>query len=206
MEPLEKNIILRVAAYHFHSTNVLKPDWTSGPLSFLSSQYHLLSPSVSTVWEDILNVQTDTLQHTFAKNLPLSYWKRTLSLRKIHQLTHSQNFDRLLRAVDVCRLLHSLTSASSLAPYSALTQLLVLLTSRNFYLIRILLRLIANNVQDKAASHLGTVLSSFLRHLAQLLLHIIATFDAEDLPLFLQFSNLYSRILACVGASCQESV
>lgn len=190
MEPLEKNIILRVAAYHFHSTNVLKPDWTSGPLSFLSSQYHLLSPSVSTVWEDILNVQTDTLQHTFAKNLPLSYWKRTLSLRKIHQLTHSQNFDRLLRAVDVCRLLHSLTSASSLAPYSA----------------RILLCLIANNVQDKAASHLGTVLSSFLRHLAQLLLHIIATFDAEDLPLFLQFSNLYSRILACVGASCQESV
>ena len=52
--------------------------------------------------------------------------------------------------------------------------------------------LIANNVQGNDAPHPGTVLSSFLQHLAQLLLHIIAPFGAEDPPPFLHHPEIYT--------------
>ena len=51
--------------------------------------------------------------------------------------------------------------------------------------------LIANNVQGNATPHLGTVLSSFLQHLAQLLLLIIAPFNADDPPPFLHHPEIY---------------
>ena len=51
--------------------------------------------------------------------------------------------------------------------------------------------LIANNVQGNATPHPGTVLSSFLQHLAQLLLLIIAPFDADDPPPFLHHPEIY---------------
>ena len=46
-------------------------------------------------------------------------------------------------------------------------------------------------MQGNATPHPGTVLSSFLQHLAQLLLLIIAPFDADDPPPFLHHPEIY---------------
>ena len=51
--------------------------------------------------------------------------------------------------------------------------------------------LIANQVQGNATPHPGTVLSSFLQHLAQLILLIIAPHDTDDAPPFLHHPEIY---------------
>ena len=51
--------------------------------------------------------------------------------------------------------------------------------------------LIANQVQGNASPHPGTVLSSFLQHLAQLILLIIAPHDTDDAPPFLHHPEIY---------------
>ena len=52
--------------------------------------------------------------------------------------------------------------------------------------------LIANNVQGNPTPHPGTVLLSFLQHLAQLLLLIIALHDVDDAPPFLHHPEIYN--------------
>ena len=56
----------------------------------------------------------------------------------------------------------------------------------------LLTRLVANNVQGNATPHPGTVLSSFLQHLAQLLLLIMPPHDADDAPSFLHHPEIYN--------------
>ena len=51
--------------------------------------------------------------------------------------------------------------------------------------------LIANQVQGNDPPHPGTVLSSFLHHLGQLILLIIAPHDTDDAPPFLQHPEIY---------------
>ena len=118
--------------------------------------------------------------------------------------THSPEtttaFQELLQAIDVNT--RELPSALSPAHYAALTQLPLtypwarlvldlkeLLLSFDRHLITCL---IANNVQGNATPHPGTVLSSFLHHLAQLILLIIAPHDADDPPPFLHHQAIYS--------------
>ena len=108
-------------------------------------------------------------------------------------------FQELLQAIDVNT--RELPSALSPAHYAALTQLPLtypwarlvldlkeLLLSFDRHLITCL---IANNVQGNATPHPGTVLSSFLHHLAQLILLIIAPHDADDPPPFLHHHGAY---------------
>ena len=52
--------------------------------------------------------------------------------------------------------------------------------------------LIANQVQGNDPLHPDTVLSSFLYHLGQLILLIIAPHDTDDAPLFLQHPEIYA--------------
>ena len=102
-------------------------------------------------------------------------------------------FQELLTLIDSST--RELPSVLSPAHYAALTQLPLtypwarlvldlkeLLISFDRHLLTCL---IANNVQGNAIPHPGTVLSSFLQHLAQLLLLIIAPFHADDPPPFL---------------------
>ena len=51
--------------------------------------------------------------------------------------------------------------------------------------------LIANQVQSNDSLHPGTVLSSFLHHLGQLILLIIAPHDTDNAPPFLQHPEIY---------------
>ena len=52
--------------------------------------------------------------------------------------------------------------------------------------------LIANHVQGNNTPHPGTVLSSFLQHLAQLILLIIVFHDTDDAPPFLHHPKIYN--------------
>ena len=52
--------------------------------------------------------------------------------------------------------------------------------------------LIANHMQGNNPPHPGTVLSSFLQHLAQLILLIIAPHDTDDAPPFLHHLEIYN--------------
>lgn len=47
-----------------------------------------------------------------------------------------------------------------------------------------------HNVQGNATPHPGTVLSTFLQYLAQLIFHIVCPYGAEDPPPFLQHPEI----------------
>ena len=109
-------------------------------------------------------------------------------------------FQELLKLIDSNT--RELPSVLSPAHYAALTQLPLtypwarlvldlkeLLLSFDRHLLTCL---IANKVQGNSTPHPGTVLSSFLQHLAQLLLLIIAPHDADDAPPFLHRPQIYN--------------
>ena len=152
---------------------------------------------------------TAALPHTFVKRPPLILWKKMQSLMKIWQATtspttYSQDtttaFQELLQLIDSNT--RELPSVLSPKHYAALTQLPLtypwarlvldlkeLLPSFDRHLITCL---IANHVQGNNTPHPGTVPSSFLQHLAQLILLIIAPHDTDDAPPFLHHPEIYN--------------
>ena len=162
---------------------------------------HLLLTPVPTVREDILNVQADGRLAAHLREAPVPHIleedaKSNQDLAG-DDFTYSQEtttaFQELLTLID---------SNVSPAHYAALTQLpltypwaRLVLDLKELFLSfdrHLLTCLIANNVQGNATPHQGTVLSSFLQHLAQLLLLIIAPHDADDVPPFLHHPEIYN--------------
>ena len=167
-----------------------------------------LSEPVSTIREDILTVQADTrlLAHLREEPAPhiLLEDAEPAEDQSADSFTYSQEtvtaFQKLLDHIDSHT--QELPRVLSQTHYAALTQLPLtypwtrlvldlkeLLVSFDRHLVTCL---IANNVQGNVAPHPGTVLSSFLQHLAQLLLHIIAPIGAEDPPPFLHRPEIYT--------------
>ena len=151
------------------------------------------SAPAPTVREDILNVQADGrlaahLRETPAPHILEEDAEPNEDLAG-NDFTYSQDtttaFQGLLKLIDSNT--RELPSVLSPKHYAALTQLP--LTSFDRHLITCL---IANHVQGNNTPHPGTVLSSFLQHLAQLILLIIAPHDTDDAPPFLHHPEIYN--------------
>ena len=166
------------------------------------------SAPAPTVREDILNVQADGrlaahLRETPAPHIMEEDAEPNEDLAG-NDFTYSQDtttaFQELLQLIDSN--IRELPSVLSPKHYAALTQLPLtypwarlvldlkeLLPSFDRHLITCL---IANHVQGNNTPHPGTVLSSFLQHLAQLILLIIAPYDTDDAPPFLHHPEIYN--------------
>ena len=180
----------------------------TSPCGQIRNAMTYLSTPVPTVGEDILNVQANARLAAHLREEPAPHIleedaEPTEELAG-DDFTYSQEtttaFQELLTLIDSST--RELPSVLSPAHYAALTQLPLtypwarlvldlkeLLISFDRHLLTCL---IANNVQGNATPHPGTVLSSFLQHLPQLLLLIIAPFDADDPPPFLHHPEIYS--------------
>ena len=211
-----------IPPFHFHSAqqDPAQPMMTNPERHRSSSapaQPTYFSAPAPTVREDIsMFKRMAALPHTFVKRPPLIFWKKMQSLMKIWQATTSPTRKIPLLPFKSCsKLIDSNTRElpSILSPkhYAALTQLPLtypwarlmldlkeLLPSFDRHLITCL---IANHVQGNNPPHPGTVLSSFLQHLAQLILFIIAPHDTDDAPPFLP-GNLQHWILARTPELC----
>ena len=188
-----------------------KPMWTN-PERYRSSstpaQPTYFSSPVPTVREDILNVQADGRLAAHLREAPAPHILEEDAEPNEDlagdDFTYSPEtttaFQELLTLIDSNT--RELPSVLSPAHYAALTQLPLtypwarlvldlkeLLLSFDRHLLTCL---IANNVQGNATPHPGTVLSSFLQHLAQLLLLIMPPHDADDAPSFLHHPEIYN--------------
>ena len=197
---------------HFHSAwqDPAQPMWTNPERHGTSSASVLPTyfPNVPTARDDNLNVQADgrlaahlcetpaphILEEDAEPNEELTGNDFTYS----HDTTTA--FQELLTMIDSTT--KELPDVLSTKHYAALTQLPLtypwarlvldmkeLLLSFDRHLITCL---IANQVQGNDPPHPGTVLSSFLHHLGQLILLIIAPHDTDDAPPFLQHPEIYS--------------
>ena len=163
--------------------------------------------SAPTVREDILNVQADGrlaahLRETPAPHILEEDAEPNEDLTG-NDFTYSHDtttaFQELLTMIDSNT--KELPNVLSTKHYAALTQLPLtypwarLVLDLKELLIsfdrRLITCLIANHVQGNATPHPGTVLSSFLQHLAQLILLIIAPHDTDDAPPFLHHPEIY---------------
>ena len=164
-------------------------------------------PNVPTARDDNLNVQADGrlaahLRETPAPHIMEEDAEPNEELTG-NDFTYSHDtttaFQELLTMIDSTT--KELPDVLSTKHYAALTQLPLtypwarlvldmkeLLLSFDRHLITCL---IANQVQGNDPPHPGTVLSSFLHHLGQLILLIIAPHDTDDAPPFLQHPEIY---------------
>ena len=196
-----------IPPFHFHSAwqDPAQPMMWTNPErhrpSSAPAQPTYFSAPAPTVREDILNVQADGrlaahLRETPAPHIMEEDAEPNEDLAG-NDFTYSQDtttaFQELLQLIDSNT--RELPSVLSPKHYAALTQLPLtypwarlvldlkeLLPSFDRHLITCL---IANHVQGNNTPHPGTVLSSFLQHLAQLILLIIAPHDTDDAPPFL---------------------
>ena len=162
--------------------------------------YPPTSPNVPTARNDNLNVQADGrlaahLRETSAPHILEEDVEPNEELIG-NDFTYSHDTTTAFQ-----ELLTMINSTTKKLPYAALTQLPLtypwarlvlnvkeLLLSFDRHLITCL---IANQVQGNDPSHPGTVLSSFLHHLGQLILLIIAPYDTDDASPFLQHPEIY---------------
>ena len=196
---------------HFHSAwqDPAQPMWTNPERHGTSSASVLPTyfPNVPTARDDNLNVQADGrlaahLRETPAPHIMEEDAEPNEELTG-NDFTYSHDtttaFQELLTMVDSTT--KELPDVLSTKHYAALTQLPLtypwarlvldmkeLLLSFDRHLITCL---IANQVQGNDPPHPGTVLSSFLHHLGQLILLIIAPHDTDDAPPFLQHPEIY---------------
>ena len=202
-----------IPPFHFHSAwqHPTQPMWTNPERHRSSSapaQPTYFSAPAPTVREDILNVQADGrlaahLRETPAPHILEEDAEPNEDLTG-NDFTYSHDtttaFQELLTIIDSNT--KELPNVLSTKHYAALTQLPLtypwarlvldlkeLLISFDRHLITCL---IANHVQGNATPHPGTVLSSFLQHLAQLILLIIAPHDTDDAPPFLHHPEIYT--------------
>ena len=196
---------------HFHSAwqDPAQPMWTNPERHGTSSASVLPTyfPNVPTARDDNLNVQADGrlaahLRETPAPHILEEDAEPNEELTG-NDFTYSHDtttaFQELLTMIDSTT--KELPDVLSTKHYAALTQLPLtypwarlvldmkeLLLSFDRHLITCL---IANQVQGNDPPHPGTVLSSFLHHLGQLILLIIAPHDTDDAPPFLQHPEIY---------------
>ena len=201
-----------IPPFHFHSAwqDPAQAMWNNPERhrsSSIPAPPTYFSAPAPTVREDILNVQADGrlaahLRETPAPHIMEEDAEPNEDLTG-NDFTYSQDtttaFQELLAKIDANT--KELPNVLSTKHYAALTQLPLtypwarlvldlkeLLISFDRHLITCL---IANHVQGNATPHPGTVLSSFLQHLAQLILLIIAPHDTDDAPPFLHHPEIY---------------
>ena len=201
-----------IPPFHFHSAwqDPAQPMWTNPERHRSSSapaQPTYFSTSAPTVRDDLLNVQADGrlaahLRETPAPHIMEEDAEPNEDLTG-NDFTYSHDtttaFQELLSIIDSNT--KELPNVLSTKHYAALTQLPLtypwarlvldlkeLLISFDRHLITCL---IANQVQGNATPHPCTVLSSFLHHLAQTILLIIAPPGTDDAPPFLHHPEIY---------------
>ena len=196
---------------HFHSAwqYPVQPMWTNSERHGTSSASVLPAyfSNVPTARNDNLNVQADGRLAAHLCETPAPHIMKE-DAEPNEELTGNDftcshdtttAFQELLTMIDSTT--KELSDVLSTKHHAALTQLPLtypwarlvldmkeLLLSFDRHLITCL---IANQVQGNDPLHPGTVLSSFLHHLGQLILLIIAPHDTDDAPPFLQHSKVY---------------
>ena len=201
-----------IPPFHFHSAwqDPAQPMWTNPERHRSSSapaQPTYFSTSAPTVRDDILNVQADGRLAAHLRETPAPHiLEEDAELNEDltgNDFTYSHDtttaFQELLAKIDSNT--KEPPNVLSTKHYAALTQLPLtypwarLVLDLEELLIcfdrHLITCLIANHVQGNATPHPGTVLSSFLHHLAQLILLIIAPHDTDDAPPSLQHPEIY---------------
>ena len=201
-----------IPPFHFHSAwqDPAPPMWTNSERqssSFAPTPPTYFITSAPTMRDDLLNVQGDSRLAVHLRETPASHIMEEDvepnedptgdDFAYSHDTTIA--FQELLYNIDSHT--KELPNVLSTKHYAALTLLPLtypwarfvldlkeLLISFDRHLITCL---IANQVQGNDTSHPGNVLSSFLQHLAQEILLIVAPPGTDDAPFFLHHPEIY---------------